>query len=88
MKLKYNFVTNEIAGQHIGVVSGKDADKFSGFIKMNDIAKVIFEKLMVGADENEIVAELVAQFNGTESEARETTKDFIASLNAKGLLEE
>ena len=35
MKLKYNFVINEVAGSTVAVAVGDDAAKFKGFIKMN-----------------------------------------------------
>ena len=36
MKLKYNFVTNEVADKIVAVAVGGDLEKFNGFIKMND----------------------------------------------------
>ena len=35
MKLKYNFVINEVAGSTVAVAVGDDAAKFKGFIKMS-----------------------------------------------------
>lgn len=35
MKLKYNFVVNEVAGSMVAVAVGEDSTKFNGFIKMN-----------------------------------------------------
>lgn len=45
MKLKYNFVVNEVAGNMIAIAVGDDVTKFNGFIKMNKTGAEIFEFL-------------------------------------------
>ena len=44
MKLKYNFVVNEVAGNMVAVAVGDDVTKFNGFIKMNRKGAEIFER--------------------------------------------
>ena len=45
MKLKYNFVTNEVADKIVAVAVGDDLSKFNGFIKMNGTGAFIFNML-------------------------------------------
>ena len=45
MKLKYNFVINEVADKIVAVAVGEDIDKFNGFIKMNETGAQIFNLL-------------------------------------------
>ena len=45
MKLKYNFIVNEVADKMVAVAVGADLEAFNGFIKMNDIGAEIFEIL-------------------------------------------
>ena len=45
MKLKYNFIVNEVADKMVAVAVGDDLDKFNGFIKMNDVGAEIVEIL-------------------------------------------
>ena len=40
MKLKYNFITNEVADKIVAVAVGGDLEKFNGFIKMNDTGAI------------------------------------------------
>ena len=44
MKLKYDFVIEEVAGQKIAMVVGDDADK-SGFMQLNDTGVYILNLL-------------------------------------------
>lgn len=81
MKLKYNFIVNEVAGEYVAVAVGDDLNKFGGFIKMNDVATYIFKMLMSETDEDTIVAAMVKDFPDTsETEIRETVIEFVGKL--------
>ncbi len=88
MKLKYSFVTNEVAGNIVAVAVGDDAVKFNGFIRMNTTGAEIFKLL-----ENEITADAVVEEMSKcyPDESTDTLKDcvekFIAQLNDAGVLE-
>ena len=87
MKLKYNFVTNEVADKIIAVAVGEDLDHFNGFIKMNDVGAFIFGLLKNDVTEEEIVAACMKQYpDATEEEARESVADFIAGLKKEDIL--
>ncbi|MEE1007497.1 MAG: PqqD family protein, partial [Acutalibacteraceae bacterium] len=68
MKLKYNFVTNKVADRIVAVAVGEDANKFSGFIKMNDTGAYIFNMLKSDVTEDEIVASIEREYDGADSE--------------------
>ena len=75
MKLKYNFVTNEVADKIVAVAVGGDLEKFNGFIKMNDT-------------EEEIVAAMKKDYeDATEEEIRETVSEFVGKLKEADVLE-
>ena len=81
MKLKYNFVTNEVADKIVAVAVGDDMAEFNGFIKMNDIGAYIFNMLKNDVTEEEIVSAMKKDYpDATEQEIRETVKDFLAEL--------
>ncbi len=81
MKLKYHFVTNEVADKIVAVAVGEDMTKFNGFIKMNDIGAFIFNMLKDDVTEDEIVAAMLEAYDdSTEEEVRATVKDFVAEL--------
>jgi len=77
MKLKYNFVSNEVADKIVAVAVGDDLQKFNGFIKMNDTGAYIFNMLKNDVTEEEIVAAMKKDYSdATEEEIRESVNEF------------
>lgn len=88
MKLKYNFVTNEVAGKIVAVAVGDDLTKFNGFIKMNDIGAYIFNMLKDDVTVDDIVAAMVKDYpNDSEQEIRETVEGFVAQLKKEEVID-
>ena len=56
MKLKYNFVMNDVAGKKVAVAVGDDLIRFNGFIKMNDTGAFIFNMLKNDVTQEDITA--------------------------------
>lgn len=87
MKLKYNFVTNEVADKIVAVAVGDDLQQFNGFIKMNDIGAYIFNMLKNDVTEDEIVSAMQKDYeDATEEEIRETVVDFVGKLKEADVL--
>ena len=88
MKLKYNFVTNKVADKIVAVAVGEDADKFGGFIKMNDTGAYIFNMLKNDVTEDEIAAAMEKEYEGVSSaELLKTVKEFIGKLKESDVIE-
>lgn len=88
MKLKYNFVTNKVADRIVAVAVGEDAEKFSGFIKMNETGAYIFNMLKNDVTEEEITAAMEKEYEGvTKEKLCNTVKEFIGQLNESGVIE-
>ena len=88
MKLKYNFVTNEVADKIVAVAVGDDLSKFNGFIKMNDIGAYIFNMLKNDVTEDEIVACMQKDYpDAAEAEIREVVTGFVAELKKEDVIE-
>ena len=88
MKLKYNFVTNEVADKIVAVAVGVDLQKFNGFIKMNDTGAYIFNMLKNDVTEEEIVAAMKKDYSdATEEEIKETVSEFVGKLKDADVLE-
>lgn len=88
MKLKYNFIVNQVADKMVAVPVGNDLENFNGFIKMNDIGAYIFNMLKNDVTEDDIVAAMVKDYpDATETEIRETVHDFVSQLIEKGIAE-
>ena len=88
MKLKYDFVVNQVAEQYVAVAVGAGLEEFSGFIKMNDVGASIFELLKNDITLDEIITEMLKKYpDATEEEARETITRFTDKLIAEGVVE-
>lgn len=88
MKLKYNFVTNEVAGKIVAVAVGDDAVKFNGFIKMNKTGTEIFNLLKSDLSREELVEELKKIYpEEEETVLRKSAEDFLTKLSQAGVLE-
>jgi len=88
MKLKYSFVTNEVADKIVAVAVGDDMEKFNGFIKMNDVSAYIFNMLKEDVTVDEIVAAMQKDYaDASEVEIRENVEGFIAELKKSDVLE-
>ena len=88
MKLKYNFVTNEVADKIVAVAVGGDLENFNGFIKMNDIGAEIFEILKNDVELDEIIKIMLEKHpESTEEEAKEVVTGFVAELQKNGVVE-
>lgn len=88
MKLKYNFVTNEVADKIVAVAVGDDLEKFNGFIKMNDVGAYIFNMLKNDVTEDGIVEAMKKDFeDATEEEIREAVKEFTDKLRESDVIE-
>lgn len=88
MKLKYNFVTNKVADRIVAVAVGDDAQKFNGFIKMNDTGAFIFNMLRNDVTVDEIADAMKREYEGvSEDELRLTVSRFIDNLRESDVLE-
>lgn len=88
MKLKYNFVTNKVADRIVAVAVGDDAQKFNGFIKMNDTGAFIFNMLRNDVTVDEIADAMKKEYEGvSEDELRLTVSRFIDNLRESDVLE-
>ena len=88
MKLKYEFVVNQVADQMVAVPVGDGLENFSGFVKMNDIGAEIFEILKNDVTVDEIVEEMLKKHpEATKEEALETVTEFTDNLISAGLTE-
>ena len=87
MKLKYNFIVNQVADKMVAVAVGGDLEAFNGFIKMNDIGAEIFEILKNDVTLEEIIAKMLEKHpEATKEEATETVTEFVEKLKESGVV--
>ena len=86
MKLKYNFVTNLVAGKTVAVAVGESAEKFGGFIKMNSTAAKIFELLKEDISKEGLVLKLKELYpDETEVTLKDSVDSFLLELQKAGV---
>ncbi len=89
MKLKFEFVINEIADQKVAVAVGEGLEHFNGFLKMNGTGASIFEKLKNDISEEELVSAMAKEYpEETVESITDCVKEFVAKLIDAGLVTE
>ena len=85
MKLKEGFVLRTIAGDTIVVPTGTTLD-LNMMITLNETGKFLWEKLEKGAEVEELVAALLAEYDVDEAKAKTHVAAFVEKLNGHGFL--
>lgn len=85
MKLKQGFILRTVAGETVVLPSGDELD-LNMMITLNDTGKFLWQKLEVGAEVDELVADLLKEYDVDEATARAGVERFIAKLNENGFL--
>ena len=89
MKLKYQFVLSDFNGKPIAVAVGRDHERFSGMIKLNQGGEVLFKLLNEGnITREELLARFAAHFDIPQDTAKPAVERFLNELRQGGLLDE
>lgn len=87
MKLKYDFVIEEVAGQKVAMVVGEDLDK-GGFMQLNDTGIYILNLLKEDVTAEYIVANIQKDFEVDDiDEVKQWVDAFIRALKEADVLE-
>ena len=84
-KLKEGFILRNIAGENIIIPSGDDLD-LNMMITVNETGAFLWEHLNRGAEEDELVAAILEEYDTDEEHARASVKKFIATLEENEFL--
>lgn len=88
MKLKYDFVVNQVAGETVAVSVGNTDGKFNGYIKLNDTGAFIFKALKNDTMRDKIISDLKNEYPDTdEADIVDSVNDIIEKLEKAELLE-
>lgn len=85
MKLKEGFVLRNVAGETIVVPTGSDLD-LNMMITLNDSGRFLWEKLEQGAEEEELVAALLGEYDVTPETVKAHVAAFVKKLSGHGFL--
>lgn len=85
MKLKEGFVLREVLGEKVVLPSGENLD-LNMMITLNETAELIWQRLTVGAEMDELVQALLAEYDVDEARARASVEHFVARLKENDFL--
>lgn len=88
MKLKYEFVINDIAGEKVAVAMGEGFSYLKRFLKLNDTGAYIMEKLKNDTTVEEIVSAIKTDFEvSADQNIEQMVNNFIEKLKEADVLE-
>ena len=87
MKLKYDFVINNVAGETVAVSVGETEGRFNGYIKLNETGAFIFKALKKETTREEIISGLLKEYpDATPDLAAQSVDALIEKLDKAELL--
>lgn len=88
MKLKGNFVLRQIMGETIVIPVGDAMLNINGMICLNEVGELIFRGLQAEESREQILDEILQNFDVTYEEAAADLDDFLRRFCEIGLLEQ
>ena len=87
MKIKKGFMLREVAGNYVVVAVGEASKSFNGVINLNETGAFLWKKLAEGIEENELVKQLLNEYEVSEEIAQNDVKVFVNKLKEADILE-
>lgn len=84
--LKGSYVLRQIAGEYLAVPISNEAGDDANIVILNPVSQIIWGKLENGADFNEILNAVTAEFDVSDEEATDDIKEFLNGLEEAKLL--
>ena len=85
MKVKSGFVLSEIAGKHVAVPTEGDLD-LNMMITLNETGVFLWEKLQEETTEAQLVQALLAEYDVSEAQAKQSVAAFVSKLKENQLI--
>lgn len=87
MKIKKNFVLRQVAGTWVILPLDDKNINFTDMMTVNDSGAMLWKLLEQGAEEDDLVNALLAEYNVSAQQAREDVREFADRLMKAGCLE-
>ena len=87
MKIKNGFVVRSIAGESVVVALGEASKNFNGIIKLNETGRFIWDKLVTGAEIEDLVEAILSEYEIDKETAEADVKVFVETLKGAGIIE-
>ncbi len=79
-KIKEGFVVRKIGDSYVVVAVGKRSKDFHGVITLNETGAFLFEKLIEGRTKEDLIKDLLAEYDVTEENANKDVDNFLNNL--------
>lgn len=86
MKLNQDYMLRSIAGEYVIVPTGDASRKLNGLITVNDTALVIWKGIEAGKSDDQIVQQLLEEFEVDRDLAEKDVAGFQQMLKEQGIL--
>ena len=86
MKIKDGFMLRQIAGSWVVVPLGQRVVEFNGLMTLSESGALIWKKLETGAELDELIQLILAEYDIDEVTARNDVEEFIDNAKASGVL--
>ena len=87
MKIKKDFILRKVADSYVVVPVGKMTLDFNGIINLNETGAFLFGELQKGADREELIERLLAEYDVTQEKAASDIDIFIKKVKDADVLE-
>lgn len=87
MKIKDGYKLRKMCGNSIVVAVGKTASDFNGMVTLNESGEILWERLLTGADEADLVNLLIEEYGIDEKTAADDVNEFISKIKGEGFVE-
>ena len=87
MKIKDNFILRKVADSYVVVPVGRLTLNFNGIITLNETGAFLFELLQKGAEREELIDRLLAEYDVTPERAAADVDVFLEKVKASDVLE-
>ena len=87
MKIKEGYKLRKMCGTSIVVAVGKNASDFNGMVTLNESGEMLWERLLTGADEADLIKLLVDEYGVDEKTAADDVNEFILKIKGEGFVE-
>ncbi|MDY6367470.1 MAG: PqqD family protein [Clostridia bacterium] len=88
MKIKSGFILREIAGNYIVVSVGERVKEFNGVVNLNKTGVLLWNALIKGATEEELVNALLSEYDVEKSVAESDVLEFVNKLKEANLIKD
>lgn len=86
MRIKKGFVLRQVAEQYVVIATGEASKEFHGMVKLNQVGADIWQGLIEGHTEEEIVAILAAKYDAPEDKIKSDVAVLIEKMEQAGFL--